>query len=93
MLINSQFFGGTGTRASTTVSLTGINGASTVQVRRLTAPAATSQTAQGSNVTLAGRSINSACQVVGTESVETITVVGGSLSVKLLASEAVFIQI
>jgi len=89
--INSQFYS-SGTRPSTSVVFSGLS-TSAVQVTRLTAPSAESQTALGGNVTIAGRSLDSSCKLVGNQGVETVGVVGGNLTVTLLASEAVFIQV
>jgi len=92
--INSQYYGGpsAGARPSTSVSFSGLS-VTTVQVWRLTAPSAESQTSLGGNVTIAGRTLNSSCNQVGNEIVENGTVVGGILTITLLASEAVFIQL
>ena len=56
LVYNSNYFDGTGTRSSTSVSFTGggIPSSGTKTAKRLTAPNATSRVDQGANVTIGG---------------------------------------
>lgn len=94
LLINTDFFDGTGTRPSTTISLTGLETeSSTLRAKRLTAPSAVSIVSPDelSPITLAGQTFNAMCSRIGREAVESIKVVNGSVAVALQASESLLV--
>lgn len=93
LLINTEYFDGTGTRPSTTVSWAGLEGRSTLRAKRLTAPSAVSTVSADelSPITLAGQSFNSLCSRIGREAVESIKVVNGSVAVTVQASESLLV--
>lgn len=91
LLYNSAYFNGTGTRPATTVTLAGISStaSSSLRVKRLTAPSATSL---ASAVTIGGAgSFDANCKPLGTQAFEQAAVKGGSTSVTLRASEAAIV--
>ncbi len=93
LVVNTNYFNGTGTRSSATVSFAGLTTASgTKQAKRMTAPSATSQVDQGAAVTIGGSaSFTSMCARTGTQVTETVTVSGNALSVSVKASEALIV--
>lgn len=94
LLYNSNFFSGTGTRESQTITLNGLQIAKgqSVVAKRLTAPATTSEQGAGVSPTFGGQSfVNTTCGVSGTEVLEEVTVVGGTAKVVLSASEALLL--
>ncbi|KAJ3487680.1 hypothetical protein NLI96_g3377 [Meripilus lineatus] len=76
LVINTNYFDGSGTRSSTSVALTGlVTSSGTKQVKRMTAPAATSRVDQGAAVTIGGvSSFNSDCSRAGTQSFESVAI-------------------
>lgn len=93
LVINTNYFDGSGTRSSTSVALTGlVTSSGTKQVKRMTAPAATSRVDQGAAVTIGGvSSFNSDCSRAGTQSFESVAVSGNAMTVSVKASEAVIV--
>ncbi|TFK81382.1 glycoside hydrolase family 79 protein [Polyporus arcularius HHB13444] len=95
LVLNSNNFDGTGTRASTSVQFTGLTTASgTKRAKRLTAPNATSRTDQGAAVTIGGGgTFSSTCVQQGTQNFESVAVSGNALTVSVLASEALIVYL
>lgn len=95
LVLNTNYFDGTGTRSSNTVSFTGIATASgTKQAKRLTAPSATSLADQGAAVTIGGGGTFGAnCARTGTEGTETVAVSNNAFSVAVKASEALIVNL
>ncbi|KAI0356333.1 hypothetical protein OH77DRAFT_1423976 [Trametes cingulata] len=93
LVLNSNYFDGTGTRSSTSVTFTGLSTSSgTKQAKRLTAPNATSRVDQGAPVTIGGGgTFGSNCIRAGTEHTESVPVSGNSLTVSVQASEALIV--
>lgn len=90
LLYNSAYFDGTGVRPATSVTLAGISSsASSLHVKRLAAPSATSL---APNVTIGGAgSFDANCKPIGTQAFEQAVVTGDSAAVTLGASEAVIV--
>ncbi len=95
LVLNSNNFDGTGTRASTSVQFTGLTtGSGTKRAKRLTAPNATSRTDQGAAVTIGGGgTFSSSCVQQGTQNFESVAVSGYALTVSVLASEALIVYL
>lgn len=95
LVVNSNHFNGTGTRASTSVQLSGLATSSgTKQAKRLTAPNAESRTDQGAAVTIGGNgTFSSSCAPLGTQRTESVAVSGNALAVSVLASEALIVYL
>ncbi|GJJ07592.1 hypothetical protein Clacol_001795 [Clathrus columnatus] len=98
LLINTEYFDGTGTRVSTTVPLAGLkttNRPDMLSAKRLTAPLANSiVSANGSSpITLAGQSFDGLCSLTKNEVIELIPVHNNSVSVSLQASEALLVSL
>ncbi|CAL1708072.1 unnamed protein product [Somion occarium] len=93
LVLNSNYFDGSGTRSPTSVSFTGLStSSSTKQAKRLTAPNATSRSDQGAAVTIGGSaSFASNCARAGTQNTESVSANGGSMSVSLQAAEALIV--
>ena len=93
LVINTNYFNGTGTRSSTATAFTGLStGLKTVQAKRMTAPAATSQVDEGAAVTIGGSpSFTSSCARTGMQTTESVAVSGGAMSVSVQASEALIV--
>ncbi|TBU37713.1 hypothetical protein BD309DRAFT_973450 [Dichomitus squalens] len=95
LVVNTNYYNGTGTRAATTVQFTGLTTASgTKSAKRLTAPDATSRTDEGAQVTIGGNgTFSGSCVRQGTEGTESVAVNGGALTVSVLASEALIVYL
>lgn len=96
LLYNSDYFDGTGTRASTSFVLTGLGngGTGSVRAKRLTAASAQARVDQGGNPSWGGQHYaNGTCVVGGTEMFETVSVSGGQASFSLAASEALVVYL
>jgi hypothetical protein len=97
ILINSDYYSGSGTRGEHTFILTGLSGADakgSVSVKRLTAKSAASRVDKGENPTWGGQTYkDGTCEVVGTEAKEEIKVSGGRAEVRVLASEAAIVYL
>ncbi|KAI0093447.1 hypothetical protein BDY19DRAFT_983105 [Irpex rosettiformis] len=93
LVVSTNYFDGTGTRSSSTVSFTGLaTAAGTKQAKRLTAPNAMSRVDQGAAVTIGGSaSFSSSCARNGVQVTESVTVSGNGLSVSVKASEALVV--
>ena len=94
LVVNSQYFDGTGTRASGAVQLTGLAAArGTRQAKRMTAPSAVSQVgAAATTVTIgASASFGADCSRSGVQRNETVAVSASALSVTVQASEALIV--
>lgn len=88
LIYNSAYFDGTGTRSSTSVTLTGVSSGSKSGLR-LTAPASTSRVDEGAAVTIGGAlTFDGNCGAVGSPANESVGVSGGQAIVTLEASEA-----
>lgn len=89
LVINTDYYGGTDTRATSTVSLSGLSAPSGVkQAKRMTAPSATST----SGVTIGGStSFTNTCMRSGSQATESVSVSGGTMSVSVSASEALIV--
>ncbi|WWC95835.1 hypothetical protein V866_002702 [Kwoniella sp. B9012] len=97
VLINTDYYSNTTTteRPSQTLSLSGLdNGLQSVNVKRLTAPYATSQQELGQVPTFGGVSYdNATCNAVGDEKYEQLAVHNGCANVEVYSSEAVIVYI
>ncbi|KAI0331016.1 hypothetical protein GY45DRAFT_1322942 [Cubamyces sp. BRFM 1775] len=95
LVLNSNYFDGTGTRSSTSVTFTGLSRSSgTKRAKRLTAPAATSRVDQGASVTIGGGgTFGTNCARTGTEGTESVAVNGNALTVTVQASEALIVYL
>jgi hypothetical protein len=93
LLYNSDYYAGSGTRSTTSFTLTGLTAAS-VKAKRLTASSALSRQDQGGNPTFGGQYFNNGtCAVGGTETYETTTVSGGQATFALKATEALLVYL
>ena len=95
LVVNTNYFDGTGTRAAASVAFTGLNGGTgTKAAKRLTAPDATARTDEGALVTIGGNgTFSNECVRQGTEETESVAVSGGALTVSVLASEALIVYL
>jgi hypothetical protein len=93
VLVNTDFYNGTGTRPSQQYTLNGLCG-ETVTARRLTATNSLSRQDLGDAPKFAGRSVgDSTCQFSGEETVEVVSVTNGSAQFTLAASEALLLTL
>ena len=93
LVLNSNYFNGTGSRTTTSVQFTGL-ASGTKQAKRLTAPNAESRTDQGAAVTIGGNgTFSSSCAPLGTQRTESVAVNGNALTVSVLASEALIVYL
>ena len=93
LVVNTNYFDGSGTRAATSVAFSGLSG-TTKAAKRLTAPDATARTDEGALVTIGGNgTFSSACVGQGTQARESVMVSGGALTVSVLASEALIVYL
>ncbi len=93
LLINSDYYGGTGARGSTTFVLSGLQNGG-IKAKRLTAQSSNSRVDQGSNPTFGGQEFaNVTCTVLGAEVLESSNVVGGRASFAVGASEALLVYL
>ncbi|KAI0768691.1 glycoside hydrolase superfamily [Trametes elegans] len=93
LVLNSNYFDGSGTRSTASVSFTGLTGG-TKQAKRLTAPAATSRVDQDASVTIGGGgTFDTNCAKRGSEGTESVVVGGGALTVSVQASEALIVYL
>lgn len=92
-LINTDYYSGSGTRASQTFVLTGLTSTS-VTAKRLTAASANSRVDQGQNPTFGGQVYaNVTCVPTGTAVTESAAVSGGTSSFTVMASEALLVYL
>ncbi|TGO82663.1 hypothetical protein BPOR_0782g00010 [Botrytis porri] len=93
VLINSDYYAGTGTRGSETFVLGGLTVGKGTKAKRLTAGSALSRVDQGSNPSFGGQIVaNGTCVIGGTETFETGTVeITGTASFTVAASEALLV--
>ncbi|KAG8631904.1 hypothetical protein KVT40_001044 [Elsinoe batatas] len=93
LLVNSNYYSGTGTRSSETFTLTGLSGAS-VTAKRLTAASAESRQDKGQRPTVGGQTfVDGTCAIQGAAVTESVTVTRGSASFRLQASEALLVYL
>ncbi|KAF2226017.1 hypothetical protein BDZ85DRAFT_193194 [Elsinoe ampelina] len=93
LLVNSNYYSGTGSRSSETFTLTGLSGAS-VKAKRLTAASAESRQDRGQKPTVGGQTfVDGTCAIQGAAVTESATVTGGSASFSLQASEALLVYL
>lgn len=93
VLINSDFYDGSGTRSLQNFVLTGLKG-SNVQAKRLTAKTSLARQASGDAPTFAGQSLgDTTCGLSGKKVVESVTVREKSANFTLAASEALLIML
>ncbi|KAI0310273.1 hypothetical protein OF83DRAFT_1178736 [Amylostereum chailletii] len=91
LVVNTNYYDGTGTRNATSVALDGLS-TGTKQAVRLTAPAATSRVDQGAAVTIGGGlTFDGNCKAVGGETRESVAVASGTATVTVAASEALIV--
>ncbi|KAI0829864.1 hypothetical protein BC628DRAFT_1314531 [Trametes gibbosa] len=95
LVLNTNYYDGTGARPSTRIGLSGISGTTgTKQAKRLTAPSATSRVDQGAAVTIGGSgTFGQDCSKTGTELTEQVSVAQGSLSVVVRDTEALIVYL
>ncbi|KAH8906406.1 hypothetical protein BR93DRAFT_929027 [Coniochaeta sp. PMI_546] len=93
LLYNSDYYAGSGTRSSTSFTLTGLT-LETIKAKRLTAASALSRPDQGSNPSFGGQYFNNGtCIVSGTEIYETTAVSSGQATFMLKATEALLVYL
>ncbi|THU83937.1 hypothetical protein K435DRAFT_929295 [Dendrothele bispora CBS 962.96] len=95
LVYNSNYYDGTGTRSSTSVTFTGggIPSSGAKTAKRLTAPNATSRVDMGARVTIgSGGTFDGNCNAIGTQVRENVAVNGG-LTVSVSASEALIVYL
>lgn len=93
VLINSDYYDGSGVRTATTFALDGLDWDSAT-VTRLTASSAMSRQDYGDMPSFGGRAIsNTTCALQGPETKEKISVSNGTAQIELAASEAVLIEL
>jgi hypothetical protein len=93
LLYNSDYYDGSGTRGSTSFTLTGLT-ASTVSAKRLTAASALSRQDEGGNPSFGGQYFaNGTCVIGGTETYEETTVSSGQATFTLQATEALLVYL
>ncbi|KAL0581236.1 hypothetical protein V5O48_000824 [Marasmius crinis-equi] len=96
LIYNSNYFDGSGTRSTTSVSFTGggLPSSGSKTATRLTAPNAASRVDQGAAVTIGGGlTFDGNCNPVGSIAKETASVSGSTLTVSVKASEALIIDL
>ena len=92
LVINTNYFDGTGTRTSTSVTFTGLSGNGSIHAKRMTAPSATSRVDEGAMVTIGeSQSFSASCVRTGGQTLETVEISGGGMSVTVQASEALIV--
>lgn len=91
LVINTNYYSGTGTPATSAVTLSGFgttNGTDLKLAKRMTAPSATAT----SGVTIGGStSFTGTCARSGAQAMESVTVSGGTMSVSVRASEGLIV--
>ncbi|KAB5584949.1 hypothetical protein GE09DRAFT_9919 [Coniochaeta sp. 2T2.1] len=93
LLYNSDYYTGSGTRSSTSFTLTGLT-SNSVKAKRLTAASALSRPDQGGNPSFGGQYFNNGtCTIGGTETYETSAVSGGQATFTLKATEALLVYL
>lgn len=93
LLYNSDYYDGTGARGSENFVLEGL-GPTSVKAKRLTAANALSRVDQGSNPTFGGQVFgNGTCVISGTETFESASVVSGTATFTVAASEALLVYL
>ncbi|CAK7227504.1 hypothetical protein SBRCBS47491_006591 [Sporothrix bragantina] len=94
VLINTDYFNGTGTRSSHNFVISGLT-SKTISAKRLTANSALSRQDQGDAPTYAGQSFSNSgnCALTGKKETEQTLVSGGKATLKLYASEALVITL
>jgi hypothetical protein len=93
ILINSEYYDGTGDRPTQVFKLRGLAG-DIVNATRLTAPSAWSRQDQGESPTLGGQSVsNQTCQLQGEIIKETSPVIDSVASFTVAASEALLVDL
>ena len=91
LVINTNYYDGTGTRSSATVTLSGL-GSGQRTAKRMTAPSALSQSDEGAAVTIGGSpSFTASCARSGAQTTETASVIAGMMSVSVRSSEALIV--
>jgi hypothetical protein len=94
LLYNSNYYDGTGARGSENFVLEGLGSTSSVEAKRLTAASALSRVDQGSNPTFGGQVFgNGTCAISGTETFESTSVVSGTATFTVAASEALLVYL
>lgn len=93
LVVNSNYYDGTGTRSTATVAFSGVAPANGVlEAKRMTAPSATSRVDEGAAVTIGGStSFSTSCTRTGTQTTEKVNASGGAASVSVRASEALMV--
>ena len=92
LLYNSDYYSGTGTRATGSFVLSGLG--ATAKSKRLTAPNSNSRVDQGQTPTFGGQNFaNITCNVGGTETFEIASVVSGKATFVVGASEALLVYL
>ena len=93
LLYNSDYYACSGMRSTETFTLEGL-GVTCVKAKRLTAASALSRVDQGSNPTFGGQVFgNGTCDISGTETFETTSVVSGAATFTVAASEALLLYL
>ena len=93
LVINTNYYDGSGTRSIAAVSFTGLTASqSSAVAKRMTAPSAASRVDAGDAITIGGSaSFTSSCTETGGQTTETVTISGTSMTVSVRASEALIV--
>lgn len=96
LAVNTALFSGSGTRASDTVTFTGLqlpSGTKTLHAVRMTSTSATAVIANGNVVTMGGASFSGNCVLDKQPVSEAVSVTDGRVQVEVSASEALYITL
>ncbi|KAI1859136.1 hypothetical protein JX265_010613 [Neoarthrinium moseri] len=98
VLVNTDYYSGTGDRNQTTFTLTGLSCSKTVKTLRMTAPSSdyttTADTSVAQQLTIGGRYFsNKDCAAIGEEHFEEVKTSGGKASFTVGASEALIVYL
>ena len=93
LLLNSDYYSGSGTRGTVTFVMSGLSG-TTVKAKRLTAASANSRADHEDSISFGGQKFaNGTCVIGGTAVYETTTLAGGSGTFVVSASEALVVYL
>lgn len=93
LLYNSDYYAGSGTRASSSFVLSGLPGTS-LKAKRLTAASALSRSDQGSTPSFGGQTFTDVtCKITGDEAYEMVAVTSGTATFNVAASEALLVYL
>jgi len=94
LLLNSDYYTGSGSRGAQSFTLTGLAGATAVKAKRLTAGSSLSRADRGDDLSFGGQYwVNGTCVVGGTERFETASVQNGQATFDIKAAEALVVYL